>query len=375
MRQTGADPARREPRQEDLRDGAQPRASPRPTSASPRSAPDIPACCCTARTRWSGSSRPPGPALGLGGTDWPVNELELPAGHGLLLLTDGLFEGHSGAGNERLGEDGLLELARSRADLPGPAFVDALIDGAEERAGMHGGLSDDIAVVRVERTGHDLTHDETPTHEEPLDVRLRSPCRAGRPWCCRSWASWCSAPGSRARCCCNATDEVSHELIDEVQPSRSAAYRLQAALRDQETAIRGYAISADRQFLDPYYDGPGGRGHGGRGHPPARRWPHRTHRRPRRDRTGGCLVAVVVRRATHRKHHARYARRGQRRRHRARQGRIRPHPNSFSMARINISPTPERRVSRTSTRFGPGATGFWAPSWWFCSPRPSLWRS
>jgi signal transduction histidine kinase len=53
----------------------------------------------------------------------------------------------------------------------------------------------------------------------------------------------------------NRTDHVSRELIDEVQPARSAAYRLQAALRDQETAIRGYAISADRQFLDPYYAG------------------------------------------------------------------------------------------------------------------------
>ncbi|TPG36082.1 sensor histidine kinase [Mycolicibacterium hodleri] len=50
-------------------------------------------------------------------------------------------------------------------------------------------------------------------------------------------------------------DEVSHELIDGVQPSRSAAFRLQAALRDQETAVRGYAISADRQFLDPYFAG------------------------------------------------------------------------------------------------------------------------
>ena len=53
----------------------------------------------------------------------------------------------------------------------------------------------------------------------------------------------------------NRYDQVSHQLIDEVQPSRSAAYRLQAALRDQETAIRGYAISADPQFLTPYYDG------------------------------------------------------------------------------------------------------------------------
>jgi signal transduction histidine kinase len=53
----------------------------------------------------------------------------------------------------------------------------------------------------------------------------------------------------------NRYDRVSHELIDEVQPSRSAAYRLQAALRDQETAIRGYVISADPQFLGPYDDG------------------------------------------------------------------------------------------------------------------------
>lgn len=53
----------------------------------------------------------------------------------------------------------------------------------------------------------------------------------------------------------NRTDQVSSQLIDEVQPSRSAAYRLQAALRDQETAVRGYAISADRQFLGPYYEG------------------------------------------------------------------------------------------------------------------------
>lgn len=51
------------------------------------------------------------------------------------------------------------------------------------------------------------------------------------------------------------TDDVSRELIDNIQPSRSAAYRLQAALGDQETAIRGYVISADMQFLTPYYQG------------------------------------------------------------------------------------------------------------------------
>jgi serine phosphatase RsbU (regulator of sigma subunit) len=95
---------------------------------------------------------PAGPALGLHADDWPQSELELPVGHGLLLLTDGLFEGYCGSGNARLGEDGLLALARSHADLTGPAFVDALIDSTEQLALPRGGLTDDIAVVRVERT-------------------------------------------------------------------------------------------------------------------------------------------------------------------------------------------------------------------------------
>ncbi|OBB61997.1 fused response regulator/phosphatase [Mycobacterium sp. 852013-51886_SCH5428379] len=95
---------------------------------------------------------PAGPALGLGGTAWPLNELELPEGHAVLLLTDGLFEGHSGVGNQRLGEEGLLALARSVAGLSGADFVETLIGEAEKRAQSHGGLTDDIAVVRVERT-------------------------------------------------------------------------------------------------------------------------------------------------------------------------------------------------------------------------------
>lgn len=51
------------------------------------------------------------------------------------------------------------------------------------------------------------------------------------------------------------TDAVSEELIERIQPARVAAYRLQAALRDQETAVRGFAIAADEQFLEPYYEG------------------------------------------------------------------------------------------------------------------------
>ncbi|WP_123024962.1 PP2C family protein-serine/threonine phosphatase [Mycolicibacterium stellerae] len=95
---------------------------------------------------------PGGPALGLNSGDWDYHHVDWPAGTGLVLLTDGLFEGHSGRGNERLGEDGLLELAREHAALPGAEFVDALIEEAARRAGAHGGLTDDIAVVRVERS-------------------------------------------------------------------------------------------------------------------------------------------------------------------------------------------------------------------------------
>jgi signal transduction histidine kinase len=53
----------------------------------------------------------------------------------------------------------------------------------------------------------------------------------------------------------NRTDEVSRGLTDAIQPARVGAAQLQAALRDQETGIRGYLISDDRQFLSPYYEG------------------------------------------------------------------------------------------------------------------------
>lgn len=50
-------------------------------------------------------------------------------------------------------------------------------------------------------------------------------------------------------------DKVSNQLRDGVQPARIAAYQLQAALRDQETAVRGYLLTNDPRFLAPYNDG------------------------------------------------------------------------------------------------------------------------
>ncbi|GGO87454.1 PP2C family protein-serine/threonine phosphatase [Wenjunlia tyrosinilytica] len=94
-----------------------------------------------------------GPALGLlpGLAAWPEDEIRIPDGGSLVMFTDGLFEGRTSAsGPERLGEDGLIALARRHARLPGPRFVDALIHGAEEAAAVGGGLADDVAVVHME---------------------------------------------------------------------------------------------------------------------------------------------------------------------------------------------------------------------------------
>jgi signal transduction histidine kinase len=51
------------------------------------------------------------------------------------------------------------------------------------------------------------------------------------------------------------TAHVSDQLIEDVQPARAEALRLQNALLNQETGVRGYAIAADPQFLTPYTEG------------------------------------------------------------------------------------------------------------------------
>jgi serine phosphatase RsbU (regulator of sigma subunit) len=91
-----------------------------------------------------------GPALGLvPGPGWHEEEMPLPPGASLVLFTDGLFEGRAGPGSERLGEDGLLALARELAALPPAAFVDRLIEQVEAVAAPYGGLADDVAVVHL----------------------------------------------------------------------------------------------------------------------------------------------------------------------------------------------------------------------------------
>ena len=99
------------------------------------------------------STEPPGgPAIGFlpGAAAWHDTSVRAPAGGALVLFTDGLIEGYTGAGHERLGETGLLEIARRHASLPPDAFLDALIAAAQRLAAPRGGLLDDVAVLHLE---------------------------------------------------------------------------------------------------------------------------------------------------------------------------------------------------------------------------------
>ncbi len=48
---------------------------------------------------------------------------------------------------------------------------------------------------------------------------------------------------------------VSHELDDHLLPAQAQAYRLQGALIDEETGVRGFGITSEAGFLQPYTTG------------------------------------------------------------------------------------------------------------------------
>ena len=48
------------------------------------------------------------------------------------------------------------------------------------------------------------------------------------------------------------TRGTSNELTNSILPAQAQAYRLQGALVDQETGVRGYGLTGDVRFLQPY---------------------------------------------------------------------------------------------------------------------------
>ncbi len=91
-----------------------------------------------------------GMALGLmpGVGRWSPTDLDLAPGSSLVVFTDGLFEGRTGP-DARLGEEGLLAMARQHGELRAAPFIDALVAGAAAGALPYGGLADDVAVLHL----------------------------------------------------------------------------------------------------------------------------------------------------------------------------------------------------------------------------------
>ncbi|MFI0241951.1 SpoIIE family protein phosphatase [Streptomyces sp. NPDC016845] len=93
-----------------------------------------------------------GPALGLlPKARWPRMQVELGPSWSLMLYTDGLIEGRIGEGNQRLGQEGMVELIRRRrADgLGGEELLEAAMNEVRDLNG--GDLTDDVAVLLLDR--------------------------------------------------------------------------------------------------------------------------------------------------------------------------------------------------------------------------------
>ncbi|MEU5954854.1 SpoIIE family protein phosphatase [Streptomyces sp. NPDC047525] len=93
-----------------------------------------------------------GPALGLlPNARWPRRQVELGGKWSLMLYTDGLIEGRIGEGNQRLGQEGMVEMVRRQiaAGLRGDELLEAAVNEVRELNG--GDLTDDVAVLLLDR--------------------------------------------------------------------------------------------------------------------------------------------------------------------------------------------------------------------------------
>ncbi|RSS81981.1 PP2C family protein-serine/threonine phosphatase [Streptomyces sp. WAC06614] len=95
-----------------------------------------------------------GPALGLlPKARWPRRQVELGGTWSLLMYTDGLIEGRIGEGRERLGQDGMVDMINRHLErgLRGERLLEAAVTEARRLNG--GELTDDVAVVLLDRAG------------------------------------------------------------------------------------------------------------------------------------------------------------------------------------------------------------------------------
>ncbi|MFJ2774100.1 PP2C family protein-serine/threonine phosphatase [Streptomyces sp. NPDC087300] len=93
-----------------------------------------------------------GPALGLlPRARWPRKQVELGGKWSLMLYTDGLIEGRIGQGNQRLGQEGMVEMVRRQIaeGLQGDELLEAAVNEVRDLNG--GDLTDDVAVLLLDR--------------------------------------------------------------------------------------------------------------------------------------------------------------------------------------------------------------------------------
>ncbi|GGX47511.1 PP2C family protein-serine/threonine phosphatase [Streptomyces fructofermentans] len=93
-----------------------------------------------------------GPALGLlPNARWPRQQVELGGEWSLMLYTDGLIEGRTGRGKERLGQDGMVDMVRRQLaqGLRGEELLRAAVNEVRDLNG--GELTDDVAVLLLDR--------------------------------------------------------------------------------------------------------------------------------------------------------------------------------------------------------------------------------
>jgi serine phosphatase RsbU (regulator of sigma subunit) len=85
---------------------------------------------------------------------WPSNRVDLGSGWTLLLFTDGIFEGRTGRGSERLGADGLMAMfARLMPKASKLGLVaDQLVREVEAANGE--ALRDDVALFLLSNAPH-----------------------------------------------------------------------------------------------------------------------------------------------------------------------------------------------------------------------------
>ncbi|MFI9393473.1 PP2C family protein-serine/threonine phosphatase [Streptomyces bauhiniae] len=93
-----------------------------------------------------------GPALGLlPGARWPRTQVELGAEWSLMLYTDGLIEGRTSPGGPRLGQDGMVDMIHRQLSegLRGEDLLRAAVSEVRHLNGDE--LTDDVAVVLLDR--------------------------------------------------------------------------------------------------------------------------------------------------------------------------------------------------------------------------------